>query len=72
MVNRFPSLAFSFSCCRKCAGCKLLIGPGRFLSSMGDVWHPGCFRCHVCNLPIADNEVLNSSGTTATYLFHRS
>ncbi|KAK4260027.1 hypothetical protein QN277_003202 [Acacia crassicarpa] len=41
---------------RICAGCKAEIGHGRFLSCMGGVWHPECFRCQACNLPITDHE----------------
>lgn len=41
---------------RICAGCKLEIGHGRYLSCMGTVWHPECFRCRACNLPITDYE----------------
>ncbi|GLT79963.1 hypothetical protein SLA2020_514280 [Shorea laevis] len=41
---------------RICAGCKAEIGHGRYLSCMGAVWHPECFRCHACNLPITDHE----------------
>ncbi|XP_057951954.1 protein DA1-related 1-like [Malania oleifera] len=41
---------------RICAGCNAEIGHGRFLSCMGGVWHPECFRCHACNLPISDYE----------------
>ncbi|KAK9948720.1 hypothetical protein M0R45_004285 [Rubus argutus] len=41
---------------RICAGCKLGIGHGRYLSCVGAVWHPDCFRCHSCNLPITDYE----------------
>ncbi|XP_024023307.1 protein DA1-related 1 isoform X2 [Morus notabilis] len=48
---------FSFpSGYRICAGCKADIGRGRFLSCMNAVWHPECFRCHACNLPITDYE----------------
>lgn len=42
---------------RTCAGCHAEIGHGRFLSCMGAVWHPECFRCHDCNQPISDYEV---------------
>lgn len=42
---------------RICAGCQTEIGHGRFLSCMGSVWHPECFRCHACNHPISDYEV---------------
>ncbi|RXH75218.1 hypothetical protein DVH24_029939 [Malus domestica] len=42
---------------RTCAGCKSGIGHGRYLSCMGAVWHPECFRCRACNLPITDYEV---------------
>ncbi|KAL1369672.1 hypothetical protein HN51_000052 [Arachis hypogaea] len=41
---------------RTCAGCNSEIGHGRFLSCMGGVWHPECFCCHACNLPITDYE----------------
>ncbi|KAJ7944356.1 protein DA1-related 1-like [Quillaja saponaria] len=41
---------------RICAGCNTEIGHGRFLSCMGAIWHPGCFRCHSCNIPITDYE----------------
>ncbi|XP_054809508.1 protein DA1-related 1 isoform X2 [Prosopis cineraria] len=46
---------------RICAGCNAEIGHGRFLSCMGGVWHPECFRCHACNLPITDYEFSMSS-----------
>ncbi|XP_026665671.2 protein DA1-related 1-like isoform X3 [Phoenix dactylifera] len=41
---------------RICAGCKNEIGHGRYLSCMGSLWHPDCFRCHACNQPISDYE----------------
>uniref|UniRef100_A0A5B7ASM6 LIM zinc-binding domain-containing protein n=1 Tax=Davidia involucrata TaxID=16924 RepID=A0A5B7ASM6_DAVIN len=41
---------------RICARCNSEIGHGRFLNCMGAVWHPECFRCHACNLPISDLE----------------
>ena len=43
--------------CRTCAGCNAEIGSGRFLSCMGGFWHPECFCCHACKLPITDYEV---------------
>ncbi|KAL9327721.1 hypothetical protein ACSQ67_002724 [Phaseolus vulgaris] len=46
---------------RICAGCKTEIGQGRFLSCMGGVWHPECFCCHSCRLPITDYEFSMSS-----------
>ncbi|XP_017427691.1 protein DA1-related 1 isoform X2 [Vigna angularis] len=46
---------------RTCAGCKTEIGHGRFLSCMGGVWHPECFCCHACRLPITDYEFSMSS-----------
>ncbi|CAL0331838.1 unnamed protein product [Lupinus luteus] len=46
---------------RTCAGCNTEIGHGRFLSCMGAIWHPECFCCHVCNLPITDYEFSMSS-----------
>ena len=47
--------------CRTCAGCHNPIGHGRFLSCMGSVWHPECFRCFACNKPISEYEVYESS-----------
>ena len=47
--------------CRICTGCNAEIGQGRFLSCLGGVWHPECFRCHACNLPISDYEVQTHS-----------
>ncbi|XP_068654090.1 protein DA1-related 1-like [Aristolochia californica] len=53
----FPPITFPFSSgFRICAGCNIEIGHGRFLSCMGALWHPECFRCHECNLPIFDHE----------------
>ncbi|XP_020217187.1 protein DA1-related 1 [Cajanus cajan] len=46
---------------RICAGCKTEIGQGRFLSCIGAVWHPECFCCHACHLPITDYEFSMSS-----------
>ncbi|MQM15849.1 hypothetical protein Taro_048803 [Colocasia esculenta] len=51
-----------------CAGCNSEIGHGRFLSCMGSVWHPECFQCHACNLPIADYE-FSMSGN---YPYHKA
>ncbi|CAK9171777.1 unnamed protein product [Ilex paraguariensis] len=53
---------------RICAGCNSGIGHGRFLSCMGAVWHPECFRCHACNQPISDYE-FSMSGN---YPYHKS
>lgn len=49
-TNLFPPVY------RICAGCNAEIGHGRFLSCMGAVWHPECFCCHACKLPITDYE----------------
>ncbi|XAR73917.1 hypothetical protein NMG60_11008042 [Bertholletia excelsa] len=55
--NFFPSYPYPYpSGYRICAGCHAEIGQGRFLSCMGAVWHPECFRCHACDLPISDYE----------------
>ncbi|RZC67065.1 hypothetical protein C5167_010753 [Papaver somniferum] len=53
---------------RICAGCNTEIGHGRFLSCMGAVWHPECFRCHACNQPISDYE-FSMSGN---YPYHKA
>ncbi|KAF8018980.1 hypothetical protein BT93_H3761 [Corymbia citriodora subsp. variegata] len=45
-----------FSGLRICAACNGRIGLGRFLSCMGAVWHPECFCCHACGLPITNPE----------------
>ena len=44
---------------RVCAGCNHEIGYGRFLSCMGTLWHPDCFCCFACKLPIREHEVLH-------------
>ncbi|XP_030462526.1 protein DA1-related 1-like isoform X1 [Syzygium oleosum] len=54
ILRPYPS--FFPSGYRICAGCNAEIGSGRFLSCMGSVWHPECFRCHACNHPITDYE----------------
>ncbi|XP_042006657.1 protein DA1-related 1-like isoform X1 [Salvia splendens] len=41
---------------RICAGCNSEIGYVRYFSCMGVVWHPECFCCHACDLPISDYE----------------
>ncbi|GKV29845.1 hypothetical protein SLEP1_g38735 [Rubroshorea leprosula] len=51
---------------RICAGCNTEIGHGRFLNCLNAYWHPECFRCHSCNLPISDYE-FSMSGN---YPFH--
>ncbi|KAJ6848205.1 protein DA1-related 1-like [Iris pallida] len=55
--HNFQPMPFSYSSgFRICAGCNTEIGHGRFLSCMGAVWHPECFRCHACNQPISEYE----------------
>ncbi|XVF73678.1 hypothetical protein PTKIN_Ptkin13bG0002000 [Pterospermum kingtungense] len=53
---------------RICAGCNTEIGHGRFLNCLNAFWHPECFRCHACNLPISDYE-FSMSGNLR---FHKS
>lgn len=53
---------------RICAGCHTEIGHGRFLNCLNAYWHPECFRCHACQLPISDYEVQNDS-TIASVAF---
>ncbi|XWS45358.1 hypothetical protein CRYUN_Cryun15aG0130000 [Craigia yunnanensis] len=65
----FSPYPFFFSAnYRICAGCNAEIGHGRYLSCMGSVWHPECFRCHACNKPINDYE-FSVSGNRP---FHKS
>ncbi|KAK9123847.1 hypothetical protein Sjap_013449 [Stephania japonica] len=53
----------SYSPYRSCAGCKQLIGDGNHLSCMGTFWHPNCFCCYYCHLPITENEIpMNGAG----------
>ncbi|KAK4367681.1 hypothetical protein RND71_011473 [Anisodus tanguticus] len=53
----FPPVSYSFPYgYRVCAGCNAEVGHGRYLSCMGAVWHPECFRCQACNQPISDYE----------------
>ncbi|KAK4346554.1 hypothetical protein RND71_032893 [Anisodus tanguticus] len=53
----FPPVSYSFPYgYRVCAGCNAEIGHARYLSCMGAVWHPECFRCQACNQPISDYE----------------
>ncbi|XP_073103701.1 protein DA1-related 1 [Elaeis guineensis] len=67
--HNYHPLPFVFSSgFRICAGCNTEIGHGRFLSCMGAVWHPECFRCHACNQPISDYE-FSMSGN---YPYHKS
>ncbi|KAB5526784.1 hypothetical protein DKX38_020631 [Salix brachista] len=53
---------------RICAGCNTEIGQGRFLNCLNAFWHPECFRCHACSLPISDNEF----SMTGNYPYHKS
>lgn len=54
-LQPFP-LLFPSGFRRICTGCNREIGHGRYLSCMGGVWHPECFCCHSCKLPISDYE----------------
>ncbi|XP_009615648.1 protein DA1-related 2-like [Nicotiana tomentosiformis] len=42
--------------CRKCSGCHGDIGSGNYLGCMGTFFHPECFLCHACGLPITEYE----------------
>ncbi|CAK8569587.1 unnamed protein product [Lathyrus sativus] len=53
---------------RICAGCNTEIGYGRYLNCMGAFWHPECFRCRACNLPISDYEF----STSGNYPYHKA
>ncbi|XP_073315267.1 protein DA1-like [Primulina huaijiensis] len=53
---------------RICAGCNTEIGHGRFLSCMGAVWHPECFRCYGCKQPISDYEF----SVSGSYPYHKA
>ncbi|XP_078441924.1 LIM domain-containing protein [Wolffia australiana] len=67
--HSFQPMPFFFSSgIRVCAGCHAEIDHGRFLSCMGAVWHPECFCCHSCGLPISDYE-FSMSGN---YPYHKT
>ncbi|XP_027330077.1 protein DA1 isoform X2 [Abrus precatorius] len=53
---------------RICAGCYSEIGYGRYLNCLNAFWHPECFRCRACNLPISDYEF----STSGNYPYHKS
>ncbi|CAI8606402.1 unnamed protein product [Vicia faba] len=53
---------------RICAGCNTEIGYGRYLNCLGAFWHPECFRCRACNLPISDYEF----STSGNYPYHKA
>ncbi|KAH1221796.1 Protein DA1-related 1 [Glycine max] len=55
---------------RICAGCNAEISHGRFLSCMGGYWHPECFCCHACKLPITDYEIPPNSAGLIEYRAH--
>ncbi|XP_018845992.1 protein DA1-like isoform X2 [Juglans regia] len=53
---------------RICGGCYTEIGYGRYLNCLNAFWHPECFRCRACNLPISDYEF----STSGSYPYHKS
>ncbi|XP_059454300.1 protein DA1 isoform X1 [Corylus avellana] len=53
---------------RICAGCCTEIGYGRYLNCLNAFWHPECFRCYACNLPISDCEF----STSGNHPYHKS
>lgn len=53
---------------RICAGCYTEIGYGRYLNCLNAFWHPECFRCRACNLPISDYEF----STSGNFPYHKS
>ncbi|KAK3149986.1 hypothetical protein QOZ80_3AG0225840 [Eleusine coracana subsp. coracana] len=63
-----PPYMFPLSGSRVCAGCKTPIGHGRFLSCMDSVWHPQCFRCYACDIPISEYEF----AVHEDHAYHRS
>lgn len=53
---------------RVCGGCYNEIGYGRYLNCLNAFWHPECFRCRSCNLPISDYEF----STSGNFPYHKS
>ncbi|KAG9145574.1 hypothetical protein Leryth_025881 [Lithospermum erythrorhizon] len=67
--NFYQPIPFPYSVgFRICAGCNGEIGHGRFLSCIGAVWHPECFRCRACNQPISDYEF----SLSGNYPYHKA
>ncbi|XP_050215833.1 protein DA1 [Mercurialis annua] len=63
-----PTPAYIPTGFRICGGCNTEIGHGRFLNCLNAFWHPECFRCHACNLPISDYEF----SMTGNYPYHKT
>ncbi|KAL2318665.1 hypothetical protein Fmac_032541 [Flemingia macrophylla] len=67
--NMYPPPPQYFSMgSRICAGCYTEIGYGRYLNCLNAFWHPECFRCRACNLPISDYEF----STSGNYPYHKA
>ncbi|XP_064456678.1 LIM and senescent cell antigen-like-containing domain protein 1 isoform X2 [Ornithodoros turicata] len=45
-------------CCGKCG--EFIIG--RVIKAMNNNWHPECFRCQLCQLPLADQGFIKNAG----------
>ncbi|EPS65738.1 hypothetical protein M569_09038, partial [Genlisea aurea] len=60
---------FFFSCpvFRICAGCNSELRLERYLNCMNSVWHPDCFKCYSCRLPIREKEF----SKYGNYPFHK-
>ncbi|KAH7965849.1 hypothetical protein HPB49_011443 [Dermacentor silvarum] len=45
-------------CCGKCG--EFIIG--RVIKAMNNNWHPQCFRCEICTIPLADQGFIKNAG----------
>lgn len=45
-------------CCQKCG--EFIIG--RVIKALNNSWHPDCFRCQLCNGPLADTGFMKNAG----------
>jgi hypothetical protein len=46
----------------KCAGCHLPITDGNQITAMGKPWHPQCFKCTQCAVPLGPNNFYEKNG----------
>ncbi|MBV95342.1 LIM and senescent cell antigen-like-containing domain protein 2, partial [Eschrichtius robustus] len=49
-------------CCRTCG--EFIIG--RVIKAMNNNWHPGCFRCELCDVELADLGFVKNAGSVCS------
>uniref|UniRef100_A0A803M3J1 LIM zinc-binding domain-containing protein n=1 Tax=Chenopodium quinoa TaxID=63459 RepID=A0A803M3J1_CHEQI len=55
---------------RLCSGCNGEIGYGNYLGCMGTFFHPECFCCRSCRLPITEHEIPTNAAGLIEYRCH--